>query len=240
MDRKRPVAPETQGMTSRESIPPETSDRGGEYRLVVVLTLGLLVLVASAVLVVVVIPNMQEHDRQVRSADNVRHLATMLVLHKTTTGRWPPYSGKNFVLSLVATGQIDRHDPHSLAILFSGADNLTRLERVDIGRYALVTAEALANGTDFSDLTSYAGRRNAEEAHRIAPGEEKEGTILLCDDDDGALHHREGIVVGYSDGTARFLTWSELGLPEPQEPDVPEPFLGKAAVNEHLAKVSSR
>jgi hypothetical protein len=91
----------------------------------------------------------------------------------------------------------------------------------------------LRSGIDVRALTSYAGRRNAptDRAYVLTPAKLKKRVPIICDDDDGPCHHPDGLVVGYSDGSVRFVEWADLGMPEPADLDDPEPFLGDDAVD---------
>lgn len=220
-------------------VEPDVPQRRGKFPWIEIVVIAAVVLVMAS-LVVVVRRSHVGMSSQVRTRHNMKSLVTMLRATRDATGRWPPYSGKNFVLSLVATGQIDPRNVEDIDLLFSPGDALYATESIDLRRYVNLTPEALAAGGDHHDLTSYAGRRNADPEHAITAAEEQEGTILLCDDDDGPLHHPDGLVVGYSNGVVRFLEWEEFDMEKPDDPGRPEPFLGDEAVHDDLMKVSSR
>jgi prepilin-type N-terminal cleavage/methylation domain-containing protein len=208
----------------------------------ILVVMGIISVLVS--MVVVLIPNLQERSRQTKSKDNVKNMVTMMLGRRTqkTTGGWPPYSGKNFVLSLVATRQIDIRNPQNLETLFSPGDAVFTLERTDKDRYKDVTKDALKNGTDFHELTSYAGRRNGpnDREYLITPDQEKIGTIIICDDDEGPLHHPDGIVAGYTNAAVRFLEWEELDMLPPEDADNPDEFLGDAASHPMLQAMYGR
>jgi hypothetical protein len=63
--------------------------------------------------------------------------------------------------------------------------------------------------------------------------------MILCDDDDGALHHEGGLCVAYSNSRAAFVKWDELNVPEPDDSENPEGLLGDSAENEDLKNMSS-
>lgn len=63
------------------------------------------------------------------------------------------------------------------------------------------------------------------------------GTIIICDDDEGALHHPGGIVAGYSNAASVFMEWEDLDMAPPEDADKPEEFLGDNAENEELMKM---
>ena len=229
-------------MFPRRRSPASTRGRGvaaqaGFSFIEILVVMGIISVLVS--MVVVLIPNIQERGRRTKSKDNVRSMITMMIARRTerTTGGWPPYNGKNFTLSLIATNQLDRRNSQNLEILFSPGDTLYTLEKADQDRYKDVNKKALKNGTDFHELTSYAGRRNADREFLITPDQEKMGTMLICDDDEGPLHHPDGVIAGYSNGGARFMEWEDLDMMPPENPDDPEEFLGDNASNEELMKM---
>ncbi len=200
----------------------------------ILVVMGIISVLVS--MVVVLIPNLQERSKQTKSKDNVKSMITLMLGRSTEKG-WPRYSGKNFVLSLVATGQIDRRNSQNLEILFSPGDVLYSLEDADKERYADVTKTALKNSTDFHELTSYAGRRNGDREYLITPDQLKQGTMIMCDDDDGPLHHPDGLVTGWTNGSVRFMEWEDLDMVKPEDPDNPDEFLGDASGHDMLQKL---
>jgi prepilin-type N-terminal cleavage/methylation domain-containing protein len=203
----------------------------------ILVVMGIISVLVS--MVVVLIPNLQERSRQTKSKDNVKSMITLMLGRATEKG-WPRYSGKNFVLSLVATGQIDQRNSQNLEILFSPGDTLYSLEAADRDRYADVNKKKLKAGDDFHELTSYAGRRNGDREYLITPDQLKMGTMVMCDDDDGPLHHPDGIVAGYTNGAVKFLEWEDLDMVKPEDPDNPDEFLGDASGHEILQKLQGR
>jgi prepilin-type N-terminal cleavage/methylation domain-containing protein len=192
-------------------------------------------------MVVVVIPSVVRAGNRTQSIANARSLAGLMLDRRTNRvdGQWPPYSGKAFVLSVLATRQVDPRNPQNLEVFFSAGDVLYRLDGVERERYEEITAKALrAGGLALDALTSYAGRRNADRDYLITPDQEKLRTMVLCDDDDGPLHDPGGIVAGYTDGSARFLEWDDIGILPPEDADDPAPFLGDDATVDELRKVS--
>jgi hypothetical protein len=167
------------------------------------------------------------------SKDNIKTLITLMLARRI--GRvgsgWPAYSGKAFVLYVVATGDLDRRRAENLEILFSPADKAHSLARVGTVRYEDVTKVALKKGTfDLSGLTSYAGRRNAERGMQITSDLLKEGTPIIAD-----LSFDDVAVVGFSSGDVRVLTRKELGL-GPKDPIV----VGDKAKSEILRVLSDK
>ncbi len=195
-----------------------------------------------ATMVVVVIPRITETSKQTKSQDNVKNICTFLMLRAQKKG-WKalPYNGKNFTLAVVAHGDIDLRQKANLETLFSPGDVEYGLEFAEFKRFEEITKEALKADTDFHELTSYAGRRNAEKDFRITPSQEQAGTMIICDDDDGPLHHKDGIIAGYSNAAARFIEWEDLGMSRPDNPDAPDEFLGDAATGDNeLQKLYGR
>ncbi|MDJ0521613.1 MAG: prepilin-type N-terminal cleavage/methylation domain-containing protein [Planctomycetota bacterium] len=206
----------------------KTSRQAGFSFIEILVVMGIISVLVS--MVVVLIPNIQEKSRQTKSKDNVRNMITIMIGERTSkvSGGWPRYSGKNFVLSLIAHKKVSIKNSQNIEMFFSPGDSLYTMEDVDLDRYKDVTKSALKNDTDFHELTSYAGRRNSsnDREHVITPADEKDGVMIICDDDDGPLHHPDGIVAGYTNGAVRFMTWDDLELPEPEDARNPEPFLG--------------
>lgn len=167
-----------------------------------------------------------------QSKSNMRRLLAMWVERASTrrTGRWPRYSGKNFVLSLVALGKINHKNP---AILFSPGDPRLSADAVDRERYKLVTRKALKSQAEsFDDLTSYAGRRNGDREYLITPDAEARNVPILAD----PHFARHGIVLlGHVDGTVTELSLKDAGMPIPEED---EPILGEDASLEILEALS--
>jgi hypothetical protein len=202
----------------------------------VIVVVGTLVVLAA--MGAAITPRVQEKARQAESMNNVRNLAILLAERSMRKG-FPPFNGKNFVLSLAAYHVIDTRNHGNLEVFFSPGDMLYGLWRTNRARYAEVTVQALRAGEDFHELTSYAGRRNADRDYMITPDALQLDVPMICDDDDGALHHRDGLVVGYTSGAVRFVPWEQLGMSPQGDPNDPEPFLGDDAQVEALRALSS-
>ena len=203
------------------------------------------IIVVLAGMVTMMVPRIREEGRKTDSINNVRQLAMALLLEQSDRA-WPRYNGKNFVLSLVPSGAVDARNVDNMRVFYSKGDRTFDFFAMkDSGgkaRYKEITFQALKQGGgDFSDLTSYAGRRNAEAEFRITPDKESIVVPIICDDDQGNLHHPAGLVMAYTDGSARFVKWRDLGgmaPPEEIEGEV-EPFLGDDASEESLEGMSS-
>ena len=194
----------------------------------VLVVLGIIVTLMG--MVAVIVPHVLMKARRTESLSNARSLATMLADRSMDHG-WPALDGKSFVLSLVAHGVIDIRNPDNLEILFSAGDVWSTLDKTPAEIYREVTPQALRAGHDFHTLTSWAGRRNTTRWHLITSDRMRQTVPVLCDDDDGPVHDPEGLVMGFTDGMARFYPWAELEMDAPADPDVPEPFLGDAAAD---------
>ena len=204
----------------------------------ILVVMGIISVLVS--MVVGVIPFIQERSRRTKSSDNVRSMLMYFVDNRSSGKGWPGFNGKNFTLWLVARDLIDRRNPQNLEVLFSPGDNHYKLDDIGAKPYADVTLEALrTEGHDFKALTSYAGRRNKEKGHIISSSDESMGTLVLCDDDDGPLHHKDGMIWGMSNGSARFVPFDEMGISKPNNPDEPEGLLGENSPNESLKHMSS-
>ncbi len=205
----------------------------------ILVVMGIISVLVS--MVVVVVPFIREKGKRTKSIDNVR---TML-LYYTGSGAglersWPGYNGKDFVLWLVATNKISKEDDKQLAILFSPGDEDYTFEKTG-GRpaYKDLTKAMLGTGNqNLLQLTSYAGRRNKEREHILNAAEQQRNAICVCDDDDGALHHKDGIVCGYVGGAAQFIEWSDLNMSPPDTVE-PKGMLGDNSPNEDLKHMSS-
>jgi hypothetical protein len=146
----------------------------------------------------------------VKSKDNIRTLIMLMISRRTATvsGGYPRYSGKNFILSLVATNQLDRRNKANLEVLFSPADKKFSLKKAGVEAFKDVTKLSLKEGKmSFSNLTSYAGRRNGERAWMVTPDQEKVGTPLVAD-----LSFPDVAIVGFTNGSVKTMTRKELGL----------------------------
>jgi prepilin-type N-terminal cleavage/methylation domain-containing protein len=209
----------------------------------ILIVMGIIAILAS--LVVALVPKIQEKARRTKSSDNVHNLVMNMLMDNDAgaVNKWPQANGKNFILWLVAKRKIDWRETRQLEMLFSPGDNNYTLEGVSPGKekYKEVTIEALKGGSreDFLPLTSYAGRRNKEKEHKIDAEAVSRGTIVVSDDDDGPLHHPDGLIVGYSDGSARFMDWSELDIPAPEDTKNPSGLLGDNSPNKDLQHLSS-
>lgn len=128
--------------------------------------------------------------------------------------QWPALDGRNFVLWLVAVGQIEKDKDGPLQMLFSPADKT--LSFPGAAAFAGVTAEALARQR-FPRLTSYVGRRNAVAELRITPQSPPATTALFAD-----LSFGDGALVAFLDGKVKYLRRADLGL-APTDPLVAGP-----------------
>lgn len=194
----------------------------------ILVVLGIIVTLMG--MVAVVVPHIQRKTRRTMSLNNVRNLALLLSDRSVDYG-WPGLDGKSFTLSLVAHGLIDIRNPDNLNVLFSPGDVWYTREKTPTQLYREVTPKALRNGSDFHSLTSYAGRRNATPGHLITPNLLRQNVPILGDDDDGPVHDPEGLVLGFSDGSARFLRWDDLEMAAPDDMDAPARFLGDSAAD---------
>lgn len=160
--------------------------------------------------VAVSLPRRHVTPRSPPTFENVKNLTTLLIDAEIRRG-WPPHSGKNFILALVASGAIDAQNPDNLPVFFPHADPA---RTPDASLYAEVTPESLGTRR-FPDLTAYAGRRNADPRYRLPTGEAGEllddpPEPLVADVSSWADH----AIVGFSNGSVRALDRKALGLDE--------------------------
>ena len=166
------------------------------------------------------------------SMDNIRSMIIFMIARRTerVSGGYPPYSGKAFILSLVATGQLDRRNAANLEILFSPGDKQLSLKKAGVETYKEISKASLKKGMDVSKLTSYAGRRNSEPEHLVTSDQERQGTPLIAD-----LSFPDMAIVGFSNGSVKTMTREELGL------DLTDPIVvGDASKSKLLKKLSSK
>lgn len=190
----------------------------------------LAIIVTLMGMVAVIVPHVRIKAQRTQSLARVRDLALMLSDRSLESG-WPGHDGKAFVLSLVAHGLIDIRNPDNLEVLFAPGDVWYTLEKTPRALYGEVTPQALRAGADVHTLTSWAGRRNNTRWHLITADRMRQTVPILCDDDDGPVHDPDGLVMGFTDGGARFYEWAELEMEAPADKDAPAPFLGDAATD---------
>lgn len=171
------------------------------------------VVLAITVALYVVTPRTQ-HPPQPSTPPSIEHARWLAIIFSERAYHqrpWPPYGGRNFVLSLVAHKLIDVRNPQNLEIFFCpGSPDAQPMP--PRAAYEEVTKESLA-AQRFPNLTDFAGRRNDEPAYRLQPGDhEREVPILGCRMVDGAI-------VGFSNGRVRWLDRENLGL-GPDDPIV--------------------
>lgn len=163
--------------------------------------LGLVVFVIPAVLLVSA--GVQATHPDTDRIDDVRHLTRLIVDRARRTGRWPPFGGERFVLSVVAYGDSRVGRREDARLFFSGYRPAGALP--DPAAYAGITPESLETLPGAS-LTSYAGRRNAEERWRLPDGEAPDAPILAD------LVPPGGAIVGFASGRTAFLGRRALEL----------------------------
>ena len=206
-----------------DSAKPQTSAR------LPLLVMGVAALLSLGVLVYTVLQAAPWRGRRGHDAtDRVRVLAVHLLERSITRG-WPKLGGKRLVLHPLAVGQVDRTSTDACGVFFSPLDDTRSLEDVAPERWRGVTLMALESGLEVRDLTSYAGRRADEPGFEI-PEDPYQVVPLLAD-----LHPPGGAIVGFSDGSVRYLNRSELGL-GPEDPLV----AGEASASPILRQLSDR
>lgn len=201
------------------------------------------IIAVLATLAIAIIPRIQEGARQTKSTDNVKQLVSYYIADGVGVKKsWPGYNGKSFTLWLVAFGKVDKRDDKQLQLFFSPGDEKYGFDQPGTKEaMAALTRDSLrSENPDLWKLTSYAGRRNHTDGHRLTSDELSRGAMCLCDDDDGALHHPKGLVIGYTGGSARFVEWDELDMSPPQDTKNPEGILGDQSPNKDLQSMSSQ
>jgi prepilin-type N-terminal cleavage/methylation domain-containing protein len=225
-----------------ERAVPRTKRRQAGFSFIEILVVMAIISVLVS-MVVFLVPMIQEKAKKTKSTDNVNGLLKFYIAAGAGIEKaWPPFNGKNFVLWLVATGKIDKRDDKQLRILFSPGDTKYTWDQLQTGlkEYEKVTKDRLATSSeDWLQLTSYAGRRNHDQGHTLTSDELSKGAICICDDDDGDLHHKDGLVCGYTSGQSRFVEWDDFDISKP-DPKHPEGLLGDNSPNEDLKHMSSQ
>ena len=156
-------------------------------------------------------------DRRLKSQDNIKSMITLMLVRRVSRDGWPQYDGRNFILSLVATRQLDARKATNLELLWPPS-MLDRFLELDVSEYKKVTKKSLRTRR-FPHLTGYAGRRNTDEDAVVTREQEAAGTPLIAD-----LTHPDGVIFGFSSGAVRFMTWAELDMKPPEGPVVVGPM----------------
>lgn len=217
---------------------PRTARQRGFSFIEILVVMGIMTLLAT--MVVVLIPIIRERANQAKSKDNVNSLVTMMLTMSLEKGGYPPYSGKCFTLAPLAYRILDPDAPGACEVFFSPGDDYLKLDRIGREKFKEVTKDSLKNNADVREYTSYAGRRNGFKGCVMASSDTSEaGTLMMCDDDDGPLHHASGLVVGFRDGKVTLKDWEDLGMSKPKDVREFEPFLGDSAQSPMLKCVSN-
>ena len=180
---------------------------------IVVSVLGVL-----ALMVIMLIPTMDSGRKRGRSpeAENLSSLTMMMLARSLDREQgYPPYSGRAFVLAVIADGIVDPGAPGALDVFFSPKDD-SRGPRPFVEEYQALTPARLKAGGDFYRFTSYVGRRNADPDARFTRNS-PDGPILA-----DLVSHPHGAYVAFRDGRVEYLKRAELGL-GPDEPMVAGP-----------------
>lgn len=152
---------------------------------------------------------------------------TILLAGRGLDKAWPRYGGKNFVLSLVAYGDVDCRNPRNLEVFFCPQSGM-RIP--SLAEWEDVTLEGLRTKR-FEAFTCFAGRRNDEDAYRLSGNE--------SEDDEPILGYRDPlgkyVLVGFASGYVRWYSVNELNL----APGEALAF-GDASSNGMLRKLSDR
>lgn len=158
------------------------------------------------------------HDDVVRgrralTRDNLGNLVKAMLARSTDRMQgYPPYTGRAFILSLVADGY--PMDGSSYDVFFSPYDP-ARLQRPSDAEYRALTRARLAAGGDFRRFTSYVGPASSLARRE---GETGRGRPMVAD-----LHsHSHGVMVGFWHGAVEFFDRKALGL-GPDDPFVVGP-----------------
>lgn len=158
--------------------------------LVVVTIIGVL-----AGLVVVLIPKGQFEAKKTECINNVRNIVNLITVGGKIPKQW---GGCNLILYLIPNGDIEGDE--SLKLLFCPGDGEETFE--DVGAEAYASLQLDKKGEDYSHLTSYAGRDQANRECRAVAGSTKQ--VILVSDDSEDHHDSKGFVVGFTGGATKF------------------------------------
>lgn len=176
--------------------------------LVVVTIIGVL-----AGLVVVLIPKGKEKASIAECQNNVRGLSGLFAQMK----KLPTYSGVNLLLYLNKKG--DLPDEGKLKLLFCPGDASDTWDRTG-GIQAYKDADLKKNG-EYGGLSSYAARDQLDRDCAASLASSKTQAIIADDSDEH--HNGKGLVVGYTDGSAKFRDkFDDWGVPVETEVKVGE------------------
>ncbi len=160
------------------------------------------VVIAAGIIAAVSLLQPVRHDsRGLGCINNVRNLGGMLVAHRLDDGS-SPGRGPAMLLHFVRAREIDPESEDRLNILFCPVDTRESLDAV--GGTAAYRDLDLTRA-DLGRFTSYAARDPGAPRCAVTP-EGQPPVVLLCDDSDD--HHGHAIVVGLSDGRARW--WDKV------------------------------
>ncbi len=145
----------------------------------------------------IAMPSINERALRAKSKDNLRTLLTLAMSERDGAPALdlPTLHGRSWILALVATGRLDSRNATHLVCLFS----TTQDGEIDPAEYQALTLERLQTER-FPHLTGYAGPGERE------PGWKGARPLI------GDLTFEDGAIIGFSDGTVRWVERDELGL----------------------------
>ena len=167
---------------------------GAAFTLIEVLVV-IAIIATLAGLVVALVPRALFQRDVVLCTARQRDLVGLLT--DTSTGRLPHLGGPTLILTLVQRGDLAGRD--ALEGLFCPGDTLEDLRAVG-GEAAYDKLDPAQSG-DYRAFTSYAARDLTDPANRFNRG--SKAVVLTCDDSEDH-HDRRGVVVGMSNGVAKW------------------------------------
>lgn len=157
--------------------------------------------------VAIIVPQMQEKQRRFGCQNNLQQLGGLFVEMTTEKSGRPPYVGQALWLSWRSKKSKIMSGQENILIC-PGDSNIVSPDSPE--QKAKYDSVDLKNpGTD---LCSYASRDF--ESHGISR-DQTELELIGCDrqgPDGRTAHHKNGLVIAYSDGSARFVEREELGI----------------------------
>lgn len=177
-----------------------------------VMIVGLLVFGGVAAAALLVLSHAQKVSNRSKSEDNIKSLISVRFdSGRFTPEDYPRLSGRNYILSCVASGQVKAGGPMTLWLLWPPQLD-EQFHKIDPRAYEQVSWESLKTRR-FPNLTGYAGPRSAGQDLTISLHDGNLGTPLIAD-----LTDPDGIIVGFSNMAVRFMTWEDLEMDPPDGP----------------------
>ena len=174
---------------------PDTAERRRAAFTLIEILVVISIIATLAGLVVALLPHVWFKTNVTQCVSRQRDLVGLLT--DSASGRVPHLGGPALILTLVQRGDLQGRD--ALESLFCPGDAAEDL-RVVGGEAAYEGLDPLQAG-DYDAFTSYGSRDLADPANRFSRGSK---AVILTIDDSEDHHDRRGMVVGMSNGVAKW------------------------------------